>query len=146
RPNQKRVVVLVENSDKGLVGAYNANVLRATEELLALLREQGKDPQLYVIGTKGVNYYRFRDREIAGSWTGFSQQPRYENAAEVGATLVDAFVAGADDDGASAGADGVLGVDELHIVYTEFRSMLTQTPEIGRASCRERVEISVVAA
>ncbi|ACU97934.1 F0F1 ATP synthase subunit gamma [Saccharomonospora viridis] len=132
RPNPKRVAVLVVTSDKGLVGAYNANVLRATEELLALLREQGKDPQLYVIGTKGVNYYRFRDREIAGSWTGFSQQPRYENAAEVGATLVDAFVAGADDDGASAGADGVLGVDELHIVYTEFRSMLTQTPVARR--------------
>ncbi|WP_298175869.1 F0F1 ATP synthase subunit gamma [Saccharomonospora sp.] len=132
RPNPKRVAVLVVTSDKGLVGGYNANALRATEELLALLREQGKDPQLYVIGGKGVNYYKFRDREIAGSWTGFSQQPRYENAAEVGETLVSAFVAGADDEGANAGADGVLGVDELHIVYTEFRSMLTQTPVARR--------------
>ncbi|MFF5987917.1 F0F1 ATP synthase subunit gamma [Prauserella flavalba] len=132
RPNPGRVAVLVVTSDKGLCGGYNANALRATEELLSLLREQGKDPQLYVIGGKGVNYYRFRGREIAGSWTGFSQQPRYENAAEVGEALVQAFLAGADDEGASPGADGVLGVDELHIVYTEFRSMLTQTPVAKR--------------
>ncbi|EHK87194.1 F0F1 ATP synthase subunit gamma [Saccharomonospora azurea] len=132
RPNPSRVAVLVVTSDRGLVGGYNANALRATEELLALLREQGKDPQLYVIGGKGVNFYRFRDREIAGSWTGFSQQPHYENAAEVGETLVKAFLAGADDQGTDAGADGVLGVDELHIVYTEFRSMLTQTPVARR--------------
>ncbi|WP_024874743.1 F0F1 ATP synthase subunit gamma [Saccharomonospora piscinae] len=132
RPNPSRVAVLVITSDKGLCGGYNANVLRATEELLALLREQGKDPQLNVIGGKGVNYYRFRQREIANSWTGFSQQPHYENAAEVGETLVNAFLAGADDEGASAGADGLLGVDELHLVYTEFRSMLTQTPVARR--------------
>ncbi|EID55405.1 F0F1 ATP synthase subunit gamma [Saccharomonospora xinjiangensis] len=132
RPNPSRVAVLVVTSDKGLCGAYNANALRAAEELLALLREQGKNPQLYVIGGKGVNYYRFRNREIAANWTGFSQQPHYENAAEVGETLVNAFLAGADDQGTDAGADGVLGVDELHIVYTEFRSMLTQTPVARR--------------
>lgn len=132
RPNPSRVAVLVVTSDRGLVGGYNANALRATEELLALLREQGKNPQLYVIGGKGVNFYRFRNREVAGSWTGFSQQPHYENAAEVGETLVKAFLAGADDSGTDAGADGVLGVDELHIVYTEFRSMLTQTPVARR--------------
>ncbi|OQO92290.1 F0F1 ATP synthase subunit gamma [Saccharomonospora piscinae] len=132
RPNPSRVAVLVITSDKGLCGGYNANVLRATEELLALLREQGKEPQLNVIGGKGVNYYRFRQREIVNSWTGFSQQPHYENAAEVGETLVNSFLAGADDEGASAGADGLLGVDELHLVYTEFRSMLTQTPVARR--------------
>lgn len=132
REQPRRVAVLVVTSDKGLCGGYNANVLRATEELLSLLREQGKEPQLYVIGGKGVNYYAFRDREVVGSWTGFSQQPRYENAAEVGQTLVDAFLAGDDDEGEQAGADGVRGVDELHLVYTEFRSMLTQTPVAKR--------------
>ncbi|MDQ3787539.1 MAG: F0F1 ATP synthase subunit gamma [Actinomycetota bacterium] len=132
RPNPKRAGVLVVTSDKGLCGAYNANVLRAAEELQSLLREQGKTPVLYVMGSKGVGYYRFRDRKVVESWTGFTQVPRYENAAEAGKTLVAAFNAGADDEGDEAGADGILGVDELHIVYTEFRSMLSQVPVAKR--------------
>jgi len=134
RPEPKRAAVLVVTSDKGLCGGYNTNVLRATEELLALLREQGKTPLVYVIGSKGLNYYRFRGREVAGSWTGFSDQPHYENAAEAGNTLTQAFLAGGDDEGDRPGPDGVLGVDEVHIVYTEFKSMLTQTPTAKRVA------------
>jgi F-type H+-transporting ATPase subunit gamma len=132
RENPNRVGVLVVTSDKGLCGGYNSNVLRAAEELLSLLREQGKTPVLYVIGSKGVGYYRFRDRDVADSWVGFTQVPRYENAAEVGTALVRAFLEGADDEGDSPGEDGVLGLDELHIVYTEFRSMLSQVPVAKR--------------
>lgn len=132
RENPKRVGVLVVTSDKGLCGGYNSNVLRAAEELLSLLREQGKTPVLYVIGGKGVGYYRFRDRAVQDNWVGFSQVPRYENAAEVGRTLVKAFLEGADDEGDEPGEDGILGVDELHIVYTEFRSMLSQVPVAKR--------------
>lgn len=132
RENVKRVGVLVITSDKGLSGAYNSNVLRASEELLSLLREQGKNPVAYIIGAKGVGYYRFRGRKVAESWTGFSQVPRYENAAEVGRALVAAFNSGADDDGDEPGPDGILGVDELHVVYTEFRSMLSQVPVAKR--------------
>ncbi|AIJ21448.1 ATP synthase gamma chain [Amycolatopsis methanolica 239] len=132
RPNPKRAAVLVVTSDKGLCGGYNTNVLRATEELLSLLRSEGKEPQVYVIGGKGLNYYRFRNREVVDSWTGFSDQPRYENAAAAGETLTKAFLAGADDDADGPGEDGVLGVDEVHIVYTEFKSMLTQTPVAKR--------------
>ncbi|MFD4251616.1 F0F1 ATP synthase subunit gamma [Amycolatopsis thermoflava] len=132
RPNPKRAAVLVVTSDKGLCGGYNTNVLRATEELLSLLRSEGKEPQVYVIGGKGLNYYRFRGREVVDSWTGFSDQPHYENAAAAGETLTKAFLAGADDDANGPGEDGVLGVDEVHIVYTEFKSMLTQTPVAKR--------------
>ncbi|MGH3517431.1 MAG: F0F1 ATP synthase subunit gamma [Haloechinothrix sp.] len=132
RENPRRAGVLVVTSDKGLCGGYNANVLRATEELLSLLREQGKEPVVYVIGGKGLNYYKFRGREVAESWTGFSDQPHYVNAAEAGETLVNLFLAGVDDGGDGPGADGVVGVDELHIVYTEFRSMLSQTPVAKR--------------
>ncbi|HWM04823.1 MAG TPA: F0F1 ATP synthase subunit gamma [Actinophytocola sp.] len=132
RENPKRVGVLVVTSDKGLCGGYNSNVLRAAEELLSLLRREGKTPVLYVIGSKGVGYYRFRDREVTDAWTGFTQVPHYENAAEAGNALVAAFRAGEDDEDGQPGADGVLGLDELHIVYTEFRSMLSQVPVAKR--------------
>jgi F-type H+-transporting ATPase subunit gamma len=132
RQNPKRAAVLVITSDRGFAGSYNVNVLRRTEELLALLRQEGKEPVLYVVGRKGETYYRFRDRDFADSWTGFSEQPDYSDAQEVGSTLIDAFTAGEDDEDGGAGADGILGVDELHIVYTEFRSLLSQVPVAKR--------------
>jgi F-type H+-transporting ATPase subunit gamma len=132
RPEARRAAVLVITSDRGFAGSYNVNVLRRTEELLGLLRNEGKEPVLYVVGRKGETYYRFRDRDFADSWTGFSEQPGYEDAQEVGRTLIDAFTAGEDDEDGGAGADGILGVDELHIVYTEFRSLLSQVPVAKR--------------
>jgi F-type H+-transporting ATPase subunit gamma len=141
RENPERAGVLVVTSDRGLAGGYSVNALRTAEELMQLIRSEGKEPVLYVIGRKGLAYYTFRNRELAGSWTGFSEQPRYEDAREVGQTLIRAFVAGRDDlrnsvaensTGEDAGADDILGVDELHIVYTEFRSMITQAPVAHR--------------
>ncbi|WP_424188984.1 F0F1 ATP synthase subunit gamma [Actinokineospora sp. G85] len=134
RKRTGRVAVLVVTSDRGLCGGYNANVLRAAEELQALLREQGKTPVLYVIGRKGLNYYRFRQREVLRSWNGFSEAPGYTNAAEAGETLIKAFLDGADDQGDQPGPDGVVGVDELHVVYTEFVSMLSQKPVATRVA------------
>jgi F-type H+-transporting ATPase subunit gamma len=132
RENPKRAAVLVVSSDRGLCGAYNANVLRRSEELFSLLRDEGKTPVLYVVGRKALGYYSFRGREVVESWTGFSERPTYENAREIADTLVAAFMSGADDDDEGGGADGILGVDELHIVTTEFKSMLSQTAEARR--------------
>jgi F-type H+-transporting ATPase subunit gamma len=127
RESPKRAGVLVVSSDRGLCGAYNANVLRRSEELFALLRDEGKNPVLYTVGRKALGYYRFRQRDVTDSWTGFSDRPTYEQAREIAETLVKAFMAGADDDGDDPGDDGILGVDELHIVFTEFKSMLSQS-------------------
>ncbi|MCX2714971.1 F0F1 ATP synthase subunit gamma [Mycolicibacterium sp. J2] len=127
RESPKRAGVLVVSSDRGLCGGYNANVLRRAEELFSLLRDEGKNPVLYVVGRKALGYYSFRQRTVTESWTGFSERPTYENAKEIADTLVEAFLSGADDEGDDPGADGILGVDELHIVSTEFRSMLSQT-------------------
>ncbi|ORB67497.1 F0F1 ATP synthase subunit gamma [Mycolicibacterium tusciae] len=127
RDNPKRAAVLVVSSDRGLCGAYNANVLRQSEELFALLREEGKSPVLYTVGRKALGYYSFRQREVTESWTGFSERPTYEQAREIADTLVTAFMSGADDDDDDPGEDGILGVDELHIVFTEFKSMLSQS-------------------
>jgi F-type H+-transporting ATPase subunit gamma len=131
RENPRRAAVLVITSDRGFAGSYNVNVLRRTEELLGLLRQEGKEPVLYVVGRKGETYYSFRERETEETFTGFSEQPTYEDARDVGEVLIDAFTAGEDDD-EGPGADAVAGVDELHIVYTEFRSLLSQVPVAKR--------------
>lgn len=128
RERVRRAGVLVVTADRGLAGGYSTNAIRTAESLIARLQADGKEPVLYVVGRKGVTYYRFRNREIAASWTGFSEQPGFSDAREVGETLIKAFSAGADDVDGDAGADGVLGIDELHIVYTEFKSLMTQTP------------------
>jgi len=132
RESPKRAGVLVVSSDRGLCGAYNANVLRRSEELFSLLREEGKKPVLYTVGRKALGYYNFRNREVTESWTGFSDRPTYEQAREIADTLVTAFMSGTDDEGDDPGEDGILGVDELHIVFTEFKSMLSQSAEARR--------------
>jgi F-type H+-transporting ATPase subunit gamma len=134
RENPTRAAMLVVTSDRGLCGGHNANLIRAAEELHALLREEGKSVALYLIGRKGVSYYTFRQRPIEQSWTGFSEQPSYSDAAAAGNVLVRAFLAGAAEPGSGDPGSGeaVPGVDELHIVYTEFQSMLTQTPRARR--------------
>jgi F-type H+-transporting ATPase subunit gamma len=125
RPEPKRAGVLVVSSDRGLCGGYNAGIFRRSEELFSLLRQEGRTPVLYTVGRKALNYYKFRNWDITGSWTGFSEQPKYENAAEIASTLVDAFMLGAGDEGESE--SDIEGVDELHIVYTEFKTMMSQT-------------------
>ncbi|GAA1813853.1 F0F1 ATP synthase subunit gamma [Planosporangium flavigriseum] len=124
RQRVRRAGVLVVTSDRGLAGPYNANALRTAEELISRLKADGKEVTLYVIGRKGVSYYRFRGREIAGSWTGFSERPTFDDAREVGESLIEAFVAGADGEN----GDGGRGVDELHMVSTQFKSLMTQEP------------------
>jgi F-type H+-transporting ATPase subunit gamma len=122
RENPGRVAVLVITSDRGLAGAYSSSALRAAEQLTVRLRDEGMDPVPYVVGRKGVAFYRFRNREMAENWTGFSEQPQYENAKEVADTLIDAFLAGSDGG----------GIDEIHLVYTEFITTVTQRPKAVR--------------
>ncbi|MCH5644336.1 MULTISPECIES: F0F1 ATP synthase subunit gamma [unclassified Gordonia (in: high G+C Gram-positive bacteria)] len=135
RENPKRAAVLVVTSDRGMCGGYNANVLRATRELVALLKDEGKEPVLFVTGQKGVGFFSFRGSEVADSWTGFSQAPEYADAAQASNFLVDLFLAGSGEQVERPGGDGSLeGVDELHLVYTRFVSMLTQSPEVRRVA------------
>lgn len=122
RDEPKRAGVLVVSSDRGLCGAYNSSIFRRSEELFSLLREEGKTPVVYTVGRKALNYFKFRNWDITESWTGFSEQPRVENAQEIASTLVESFMAGTDDDESEDGQ----GVDELHIVYSEFKSMMSQ--------------------
>ena len=129
RPESRRAGVLVVTSDRGLCGGYNVNAIRTAEQLISRLRAEGKQTVLYVIGRKGIAYYSFRSREVTESWNGFSEQPTFADARTVGETLIRAFADGSDDSIDGPGADGVLGVDELHIVSTRFVSLMSQSPQ-----------------
>jgi len=120
KDNPQRAAMLVITSDRGLAGAYCAAVLKEAERLREKLTSEGKEIDLYVCGRKGVAYYRFRRREIVESWTGFSDKPDYSDARRVGSALVESFV------------DDEAGVDEVHVVFTRFRTMLTQEPDVIR--------------
>ena len=130
RSNPRRAAVLIISADRGMAGAYSTNAIKEGEQLAALLRERGLSVASYLVGRKAVNYYKFRERAIEASWTGFSDNPTYENAKEVSVALLDAFV---------EGSDGK-GVDEIHIVFTKFRSMLTQEATAKRMIPLEVVE------
>ncbi|AOT61086.1 MULTISPECIES: F0F1 ATP synthase subunit gamma [Streptomyces] len=117
-----RAAVLLVTSDRGLAGGYSANAIKQADRLSERLRGEGKEVDTYIVGRKGVAYYGFRERKVADSWTGFSDNPTYADAKQVAAPLIAAVQQDT--------ADG--GVDELHIVFTEFVSMMTQTPVDNR--------------
>jgi F-type H+-transporting ATPase subunit gamma len=114
REKPKRAAVLVMTSDRGLAGALNANVLRRAERVIGRVRGDGMEPVLYVVGRKGQAYFRFRQVPVAKGWEGISEVPAYENAAEIGRSLTEAFLAGE--------------VDQIHAAYTDFRSAFTLRP------------------
>src|SRR3954454_15903380 len=93
-PDARAAAVIIVTSDRGLAGGYNSNVLRAAEDLNAKLRLENLEPRPYLIGRKGLGFYRFRARQMWGSWTGFSEQPTYAAAKEVADAVIEAFVRG----------------------------------------------------
>jgi F-type H+-transporting ATPase subunit gamma len=130
--NPKRAAILVISADRGMAGAYSNNAIKEGEQLAALIRSRGLEVASYLVGRKAVNYYRFRNRAIAGAWSGFSDTPTYQDAKSVADALIQAFLADAQTDKA--------GVDEIHIVFTEFKSMLTQNALAKRMLPLEVVE------
>ena len=135
----KRAAILIVTSDRGLAGAYSSSVLKEAERLAEKLKGEGKQVETYVSGRKGVAYFNFRQRSIVRSWTGHSDQPTYEVAREIGDALITAFLAGEDNPDVEL-PDGAKDVDEVHVVYTRFRSMLVQEPTAIRMLPLEIVE------
>ena len=111
REQPAKAGVLVVTSDRGLAGSYNSNVLKIAEQSIAQVRRRGLEPVVYVIGKKGVGYFRFRGVPMRNSWQGFSEVPPYAKAEEVGRALIADFGAGE--------------IDELFAAYTDFRSAFT---------------------
>lgn len=124
------VSVLVITSDRGLAGAYSSSVIKEAERLIEKLKDEGKTVSVYTSGRKAAAYYRFRNRPVAKAWSGFSDQPSYDDARDIAETLIGAFLADQDED----------STDEVHIVYSRFRSMLVQEPVAVRLMPLEIVE------
>ena len=131
--NAQRAAILVISSDRGMCGGYNNNVFKRTAELRKKLENEGKEVVLYIAGNKGLIYYNFREEPYGGAWTGFSQDPDYALTEDLRLHLIEGFTAGSQ--GTAQWREGlraeqgneVQGFDEVHMVYTEFESMLTQT-------------------
>jgi F-type H+-transporting ATPase subunit gamma len=132
RPDSTSAAVIVVTSDRGLAGAYSASAIKVAEGVVTQLQGEGKSVALHVIGRKGVAFYSFRKREIAGKYTGFSEQPTYADAKAVGSSLIEAFVAGE--------------IDEIHLISTDFVSMLTQRPVAHRLLPLEELPEAAAAA
>ncbi|PID55327.1 MAG: F0F1 ATP synthase subunit gamma [Micrococcales bacterium] len=130
RERVTRAAVLILTSDAGMAGAYSANVLRTSDQLIEWLRERDVEPAVYMSGRKGAAFYRFRRRPTVREWSGFSEEPRFDQANEIGDVLIDAFLS----------EDPAERVDEIHVVYTKFISMVRQEPIAVRMLPLEVVE------
>jgi len=126
----ERAAVVIFTSDRGLAGAFSSNVLREAEQLSALLREQGKEVVYYLVGRKAVGFFNFRRRTASQQWIGGTDLPQFDTAKEIADAVVAAF-----NTPASEG-----GVDEIHMVYNRFVSMIAQVPEVVRLLPLEVVE------
>ena len=127
--NPRRAGILLITSDRGLAGGYSSNVIRRANELADRLRAEGKEPVRYVIGRKGLAFYRFRSLDIAGSWTGFSEQPTFLDARDATETAVGALSATSEGE-----FRGARGIDELYVVFTHFESLAMQMPTVAQVA------------
>ncbi|MFF2052453.1 F0F1 ATP synthase subunit gamma [Leifsonia sp. NPDC058194] len=125
-----RAAIVIFSSDRGLAGAFNSNVLKESEKLAELLRSQGKDVVYFLVGRKAQGYFSFRRRAFERVWTGNTDAPEFEQAKEVSDAILESFLRDS--------ADG--GVDEIHVIYNRFISMLTQEPQVVRLLPLEVVE------
>ncbi len=108
RPEIHAVADIVISADRGLSGAYNSTVIRAGEQDMRASTAAGYGNVLVTTGRKAESYFRFRNYPIEGSFSGFSDNPTYEDARKVAAAVVGRFEAGE--------------IDRVNIVYTKFVS------------------------
>ena len=140
--SRTRAAVCMITADRGLAGGYSSNIIRESEALTNLLKEEQVAASHFLVGRKAVNFFRFRERPIAAQWTGFTDQPRYQDAMDIAAGLLKALNTPTEEG----------GVDEIHLVYTHFENMAVQRPvvkrliplEIEEASAEEAAAAGIV--
>jgi F-type H+-transporting ATPase subunit gamma len=126
RPEVRRIAFVVIAADRGLCGAYNSSVIRAAERSLLARRVQGIDYSLLLVGRKSEGYFRYRDYRVDGAFSGFSEQPSYERAREVGAAATSAFLDEA--------------TDRVELVYTRYVSAGVQSVAVEPLLPLERTD------
>jgi F-type H+-transporting ATPase subunit gamma len=109
-----KAAIIVLTSNRGLAGAFNANLLKEARGLLGRLKESNVEPELHVIGKKGLGYFRYVNRAVASSRTDITDRPTAENAAQIVDELIQRFASG--------------DIDAVHIVYAKFQSALSTPP------------------
>ncbi|GAB3586036.1 F0F1 ATP synthase subunit gamma [Calidifontibacter terrae] len=122
RDKPQRAAVVIITADRGLAGSYSVNAIKRSGELIEHLQQSGIESVPFLVGRKAVGYYKFRRRDFAAEWTGFTDSPTAEAAREIGRRLAEDFTKGSEEG----------GVDEVHIVYTRFVNMVTQVPTVLR--------------
>jgi F-type H+-transporting ATPase subunit gamma len=125
-----RAAVVMFTSDRGLAGAFSSSVLKEADALTSLLRSQGKDVVYYLVGRKAVSNFGFRRRSFIQQWIGGTDLPQVDTAKAIADAVLAAFNTDA--------AEG--GVDEIHLVFNRFVSMIAQVPEVVRLLPLEVVE------
>ena len=111
RENVETVGVLAVTADRGLAGSYNTNVLKLVE-----IERRTQATQVYAYGRKAVSYFRYRQVDLGGVWTGVSDTPPYTVAKDIGLRLVADYLSGK--------------VDRVLIAYTEYVNVVTQRPKV----------------
>ncbi|HEY8166679.1 MAG TPA: ATP synthase F1 subunit gamma [Gemmatimonadaceae bacterium] len=114
----KRAAVILLTSNRGLAGAFNANLIREARGLLAKLDRDGVETDFHVIGKKGLGYFRYIGRKIASSRIDLSDKPTAQDAAALVNDLIDRF------------ADGA--IDAVYVVFAKFNSALSTPPATER--------------
>lgn len=110
----KRAAVVLVTSNRGLAGAFNANLIREARSVVDRLREAGAQVELHAVGKKGAAFFRFKREPIASDRSDIGDSPKSEDARSVIEPLRDRFERGE--------------LDEVYVVYAQFRSALSTPP------------------
>jgi F-type H+-transporting ATPase subunit gamma len=113
----RKVGFIVISADRGLAGAYNSTVIRAGERALLAHQNEGRDYELTLSGRKAEGYFRYRGYRIGEAFSGYSEQPSYEDARRVAQAAMERYERGSGEEG---------GVDQVELIYTRFFSVGTQ--------------------
>ena len=110
----RKAAVIVLTTNRGLAGAFNANLLKEARALLDRLKNDNTEAELHVVGKKGLGYFRYVGRAVAKSRTDITDRPTVANAAELVDELIQRFASGE--------------IDAVHVVYAKFNSALSTPP------------------